>query len=114
MRNAGQTVEDQENAFALRAQMFGDGCREHGAAQSQIGRVIRWNRDDSGFRRAIAGHVPGHEIGDFAGPFADQPHDDGIGLRIVDDHVHQYRFADAGSGHDTDALAHAEGGQRVQ
>ena len=59
---------------------------------------------------AAARHMPGDEIGYFARSFADQPDNDRIGLRAIDNHVHQHRLSHARTGHDADPLADPERG----
>ena len=112
--HAGETVQYEEYALALRSQMLGHAGRQHRAAQAQIGGMVGRHRDDRGARRTLPAHIAIDEIGHFARAFADQADDDGIGIRPVNDHVHQHRLAHARSGHDADPLPLAESGQRVQ
>ena len=72
--------------------------------------MIGGHGDNRGIRRAVARHVPGDEIGNFARAFADQPDHDRIGAGAFDDHVHQHRLAHPGPGHDADPLPDPEGG----
>jgi hypothetical protein len=114
MGDAGERIHDQQHALALGAEMFGHGGGEHRAANAQIGRMIGRHGDDGGAGAFGPDHMALDEIGDFAGAFADQADDDDLGIGAMGDHVEQHRFADARTGHDADALAHAKGGDGVE
>ena len=76
--------------------------------------MVGGHRDHGGMSALRSGHMPLDKVRNLARALADQADDDHFGLGSGGDHVEQDRLADARSGHHADALADAEGGERVQ
>ena len=75
--------------------------------------MVGWNRDHDRLLADFGGQLGFDKIADFAAAFADQPDDDDVAFGPGDHLPHQHRFADARSRDDCDALAFADGQQRV-
>ena len=113
MGEAGDAVDDQEDAVAPVAEIFGDaggGARR----QAPHHRALVAGGDDGDDLGQIAGHGLFEKFAHFAATLADQSDDDGIKPLGARQHAHQRRLADAGAGEDADALAADERREDVE
>ena len=104
----------QDDVGALGGEALGDPGRGERGAQAQQRRVVGGGHDDDGAGEALGAEVVLDELADLAAALADQGDDGDGGLVVAGDHRQQRRLADAGAGEDADALAAADGGERVE
>jgi len=70
--------------------MLGNRRCEHCPSQPQVGRMIGRDGNNRCLGRTFALHMSGNEIGDLARTLADQTDHDRVGLRTIDNHIHQH------------------------
>ena len=110
---ARERVEDEQDVFALRGEVFSyAGCGQRGA-HAQERRLVRGGDEDDGAAAAFGPQTLFEEFADFATTLANQANDDDFSVAVAGHHANERAFAHTRAAEDADALAAAHGEQAV-
>ena len=113
LRVAGQRIHQQQHALAAVAEPLGDRGGVLRAAQALERRRVRRRGDDHRTAATFLAQRVLDELLHFAAAFPDQPHHHHVGVGVFGHHAQQGGLAHAGAGEQAQALAAADGEQRV-
>ena len=111
---ARDAVHHEHDVAALVAEVLGDAGGGQRGAQAHERRLVGGGDDDDRAGESLRTEVVLEELPDLAAALADQGDDRDVGLAVAGDHRQQARLADAGAGEDAEALAAADGDERVE
>jgi hypothetical protein len=112
-RVAGQRVDQQQHVLAAVAEMGRDRVAQFGRHDAHHRRFVGRRHDQHGAFQAFGTERLLDEFAHLAVTLADQADHDHVGHGLARDQAEQHRFADAGTGHQADALALAEREHRI-
>ena len=103
----GQAVHHQDDVAAGVAEPLGDPGRDERRPQPHDRGLVGGGDDDDRAGQALGAEVVLEELADLAAALADQRDHRDLGVGAAGDHREQAGLADAGAGHDAEALAAA-------
>jgi hypothetical protein len=106
---AGQRIDQQQHVLALVAVMGGDRVAQFGGHDAHQRAFVGRRDHQHGFLQAFLAQRHVDKLAHLARALADQADHDHVGHGLARHQAQQHRFADAGAGHQADALALAQG-----